>query len=144
MPSKVWSISTDVKRSVPLYSRCSRKCEMPPCSGDSLREPVPIQRPSAIDRTDGIRSDTTRTPESSRVSLWPSVVVSALALVAGVGAARAVAAAIPPAVAVPAAAATVAAAASAAPATATGAHRGELLGRLARDVGVVGEAQADT
>src|SRR2546423_239104 len=72
MPSKIWSISTELKRSVPLKSRCSRKCEIPACSGASLREPTPIQNPSAIDRTEGMASVTTRTPEPSSVSLCPS------------------------------------------------------------------------
>ena len=69
IPSKIWSISTELKRSVPLNSRCSRKCEMPACSRVSFREPVPTQKPRAIDRTAGTTSLTTRTPESSSVSL---------------------------------------------------------------------------
>ena len=32
MPSKISSISVELKRSVPLNSRCSRKCETPACS----------------------------------------------------------------------------------------------------------------
>ena len=52
---------------VPLNSMCSRKCEMPACSSPSSREPTRTHRPSAIDRTDGTRSVTTRMPESSSV-----------------------------------------------------------------------------
>ena len=40
---------------------------MPACSWPSSREPARIQNPSAIERTEGIASVTTRTPESSVV-----------------------------------------------------------------------------
>ena len=65
--SKASSISRELKRSVPLNSRCSRKCEMPACSVPSSREPARIQNPSAIERTEGIASVATRRPESSVV-----------------------------------------------------------------------------
>ena len=41
------------------------KCETPARSSRSSRDPAPIQKPSAIERTLGTRSDTTRSPESS-------------------------------------------------------------------------------
>ncbi len=66
--SNASSISRELKRSVPLKSMCSRKCEMPACSTPSSREPARIHSPSAIERTEGIASVTTRTPESSVVS----------------------------------------------------------------------------
>ena len=69
IPSKIWSISIELKRFVPLKSRCSRKCETPACAGVSLRDPVPTQIPRAIERTEGIASVITRTPESSSVIL---------------------------------------------------------------------------
>src|SRR5690606_28219382 len=110
----------------PLNSRCSRKCETPAWAGVSLREPVRTQRPRATDRTEGTSSVTTRTPESSLVSLAPAKeLAAALAL--------APAAAIAPAPLAVAPAAAVAA----------GADRGQLLRRLALDRGVAGEAQAD-
>ena len=62
------SISRELKRSVPLKSRCSRKCEMPACSVPSSREPARTQNPSAIERTEATLSVTTRTPESSVLS----------------------------------------------------------------------------
>ena len=40
---------------------------MPACSSRSSEEPVPIQKPSATERTAGMRSLTTRTPDSSVV-----------------------------------------------------------------------------
>src|SRR5205823_12621250 len=144
MPSKIWSISTDVKRAVPLNSRCSRKCETPAWAGVSLRDPVRIQGPSAIERIDGIASVTTRMPESSSVSWWPSPVVTAtgtLPAIPGVlgGAGTAIAAVAP----VPVTAAAAPAAVATATALVAGADRRELLGRLTLDVGVVRQAQAD-
>src|SRR5438552_399201 len=68
MPSKIWSISVELKRSVPLNSRCSRKCETPASATVSSREPVRIQKPRATERTVSIRSETTRSPDSSSVS----------------------------------------------------------------------------
>ena len=68
MASKVSSISSELKRSVPLNSRCSRKCDSPACAGVSSRDPVRTQKPSATERTPGTRSVTTRTPESRVVT----------------------------------------------------------------------------
>src|SRR5439155_24162502 len=41
------------------------KCETPALASVSSREPAPIQKPSATERTLGIRSEMTRSPESS-------------------------------------------------------------------------------
>src|SRR5262245_24206143 len=41
------------------------KCETPAFASVSSREPAPIQKPSATDRTPGTRSEMTRSPESS-------------------------------------------------------------------------------
>ena len=41
------------------------KCETPAFASVSSREPAPIQKPSATERTDGTRSEITRSPESS-------------------------------------------------------------------------------
>ena len=49
---------------------CSRKCESPASSCLSPREPVPTKKPTAADRTEGMRSVTIRSPLSSVVSLW--------------------------------------------------------------------------
>ena len=65
--SKIWSISSEPKRSVPRNSMCSSRCEIPAWLSCSAAEPVPIQKPSATERTLGTRSVTTRTPESSVV-----------------------------------------------------------------------------
>ncbi len=40
---------------------------MPACSSLSITDPAPIQKPSATERTLGMRSVTTRTPEGSVV-----------------------------------------------------------------------------
>src|SRR5215211_3868507 len=109
---------------------------MPACSLDSSREPARTQKPSATDRTEGTASDTTRTPESSVVRRARSVTRPTLAIAAAT------------ALAIPAApAAAVAAvpppAAAAARALVARAHRGELLGRLPGDVGILRQAQAD-
>src|SRR3954449_6169424 len=117
---------------------CSMRCERPASSSVSPTLPAAIQNPSATDRTESIDSVTTRTPESSSVSLGSVRVPPS----AAARAARAAASA------VPAVAATVAAAAAAvapAPAAvrAARADRRQLLGRLAGHVGVVGQAQAD-
>ena len=61
------AISRAVRSGVPLNSRCSRKCEMPDCSGVSSREPVPTQTPTHSDATSGIDSVTSRMPLSSVV-----------------------------------------------------------------------------
>src|SRR5436190_869998 len=116
---------------------CSIRWDRPASSSPSPTLPVPIQKPSATDRTESIDSVTTRTPESSSVSLG-SVRVSPSA---AARAARAAASAVPAVAAtVPAAAAAVAPAPAA---VAAAADRRELLRRLAGDVGVVGQAQAD-
>src|SRR3954447_25958569 len=139
-PSKIWSISVELKRAVPLNSRCSRKCEIPACSTVSLRDPTRIQKPSATERTEGSSSVTTRTPEPSSVSWCPSVwLIDRLAPVSAMIAA----AAVPATVTSPAATAARAAVAAAARATIARAHGGELLGGLAGDLRVVGEAQPD-
>ncbi len=44
---------------------CSSRCESPACASHSIAEPVPIQKPSATERTLSMRSVTTRTPLSS-------------------------------------------------------------------------------
>ncbi len=67
-PSKRSEISIAEYRSVPLNSRCSRKCETPAWAGVSLRDPVRTHNPSATDRTEGTSSVTTRTPEPNSVS----------------------------------------------------------------------------
>src|SRR5438094_3431605 len=41
------------------------KCEIPAFESVSSREPAPIQKPRATDRTLGMRSEITRSPESS-------------------------------------------------------------------------------
>ena len=67
MPSKIWSISTDSKRAVPRNSMCSIRWLEPGLGLRLAGDPVPIQKPSATERTLGMRSVTTRTPESSSV-----------------------------------------------------------------------------
>ena len=160
MPSKIWSISSDSYLAVPLNSRCSSRCDSPASARRlSPREPVPIQKPSDTDRTEGIASVTIRTPESS--------VVRRCSLRHGVGALgpRALGVAI-------AHAATIAVTVAVAAVAAVRGHRGhgrrgprsrsrgrrghgravaaspaptarELLRGLARDLRVVGEPQAD-
>src|SRR5215218_5879723 len=112
---------------------CSRKCESPASSGSSPREPAPTKKPRAADRTEPMCSVTTRSPESSVVSLCSGRTLTALGV--------AVTARPPLAVAVAAVAARPVAAAAAVPAAA--ADRRQLLLGLADDVGVLGEAQAD-
>src|SRR2546429_8568470 len=41
------------------------KCEIPALESVSSREPAPIQKPRATERTLGMRSEITRSPESS-------------------------------------------------------------------------------
>src|SRR3954467_13111183 len=112
---------------------CSIRCERPASSSPSPTLPAPIQNPSATDRTESIDSVTIRTPESSVVDLG-AVRVPPRAPARAAGAA---AAAVPPAPPAATAARRPAAVAAA------GADRGELLGGLAHDVGVAGQAQAD-
>src|SRR3954451_16098055 len=134
--SNASSISRELNRSVPLNSRCSRKCEIPACCSDSSREPTLTQNPSATERTEGIASVTTRTPESRVVILCGS----ARALVPVAPAVAAIATAAP--TAVPAPAAAIAAASAATTATA-GADLGQVLNGLALHVRVIGQAQPD-
>src|SRR6478672_3934087 len=148
---------------------CSMRWLRPASGSASAAEPVPIHRPRATERTDCIRSVTTRTPESSTVSLWPcstpSVWSSAsrggcssatLRIAPGAGAVARATGAARPAVAlavapvapatVPAAVAaiaTVPAAVAARAAAAGGGQGGQLLDGLAGDLGVLGQAQAD-
>src|SRR3954449_3742974 len=133
---------------------CSTRCDRPASSVASPTEPVPIQNPRAADRTEPMCSVTIRTPESSSVRRWSVPLgVTVAAVPRAAGAARAVAAVAAPVaaaavVAVAArAAVTVAAAvparAAAVAAAATGADGGQLLGGLAGDIGVLGQAQAD-
>src|SRR5271166_3758756 len=129
---------------------CSSRCEMPASLSCSTTEPVPIQKPSATERTPGMRSVTTRTPDSSVVIRCSACKARAsIAVAAMTGAPRAALALAPPAAAralIARALAAVAARALARTARAArsaGAHARELRGRLARDVRVVGQAQAD-
>ena len=46
------------------------KCVTPAFGGVSSREPAPIQKPSATERTLGIRSVITRSPESSSLTTY--------------------------------------------------------------------------
>src|SRR5215218_7549998 len=116
---------------------CSRKWESPASAVRSPREPAPTKNPRAADRTEGMASVTTRSPESSVVSLCSGRALVAVGI--------AVAARAPVAVAASAALAARATAvtARAAVSAATAADGRELLDRLAGDVGVDGEAQAD-
>src|SRR5437763_8138915 len=146
MPSKIWSISVELKRFVPLNSRCSRKCETPASSTVSSREPVRTQKPRAMERTVSIRSDTTRRPEPSSVTWGRSGVTRSSAAIASVVAVAAVAlAAVTPASVASATPTAVAAAAPRAVAAAlvAGPDRGQLLGGLAGDLRVVGQPEAD-
>src|SRR4029078_7890724 len=54
-----------VEEREPLKRRCSMKCDAPALASVSSREPAPIQKPIATERTLGIRSEITRSPESS-------------------------------------------------------------------------------
>ncbi len=165
MPSKIWSISSELYLAVPLNSRCSSRCESPAWSSDSSREPVPIQNPSDTDRTEGIASVTIRTPESSVVSRcsWATAagrrgdrrgaalgVAVAHAVTADRGPRSRVAVAVAVARAPrsrsrsrSAAASVAAATVAAAPAVVAAADRRQLLDGLAGDLGIVGEPQAD-
>src|SRR5215218_8769601 len=116
---------------------CSRKCESPASSGSSPREPAPTKKPRAADRTEPMCSVTTRSPESSVVSLCSGRTLTALGVAVTARPPLAAAVAAWPA----AVAARPVAAAAAVPAAA--ADRRQLLLGLADDVGVLGEAQAD-
>src|SRR5207249_4097804 len=52
--------------SVPLNSRCSRKCEAPASSGASSRDPASTQKPVVTEWASGMHSVTTRIPLSRR------------------------------------------------------------------------------
>src|SRR3954467_11543586 len=101
---------------------CSMRCERPASSSASPTLPVPIQNPRATDRTESMDSVTTRTPEGRVVRRCNLGALGVAPAAGGAGPAR------------PAAAATVAAAATRAAAAVAGAHGGELLDGLARDV----------
>src|SRR3954462_10599453 len=144
---------------------CSIRWLRPASGSSSAAEPVPIHSPRATERTDCIRAVTTRTPESSTVSSWPCSTASAcfsansggrswLATLRVAPRARAVARAtratrsavalaVAPVAPATVAAVTAIAAVTAALGAAGGGQRGQLLDRLARDVGVLGQAQAD-
>ena len=61
----MWAMSVWLYRSEPLKSRCSMKCETPPSSTGSSREPAAIQSPRATERTLSMRSVATLRPLSS-------------------------------------------------------------------------------
>src|SRR6478736_3694195 len=69
-PSKISAICCAVYAREPLKSRCSMKCETPALASVSSREPAPIQKPSATERTPGTRSEITRSPESSSERMY--------------------------------------------------------------------------
>src|SRR3954468_12637920 len=105
---------------------CSMRCDRPASGPSSADEPVPIQKPSATDRTESMCSVTIRTPDSSSVRRCSScterlaalgVAVHAAAVARPAGAAR-VAVAPRAAVAVPVTARARAAARAPAPAAA--------------------------
>src|SRR6478609_2016172 len=132
---------------------CSRRWEMPASSSRSITEPVAIQKPRATERTPGTGSVTTLTPESSsvlRCSGLKSRRPASIALTPVTRPARAAtrsagaALAAPPAVgALAAVAGRPAVAVARSAAAPAGPDAGELLDGLARDVRVLGEAQAD-
>src|SRR6476660_3148632 len=153
---------------------CSMRWLRPASGSSSAEEPVPIHRPRATERTDSIRSVTTRTPEGRTVRRWPSSpptapsasggaggcssraaarrppwsALATLRIAAGAGAVTRAPGATAAAVALAVTRRTVtvplAVAARAAAAGAVGgAHGGELLDALARDLGVLGQAQPD-
>src|SRR3954468_19219346 len=127
---------------------CSSRCDRPARSASSKPEPVPIQNPSAADRTESMCSVTTRTPESSSVRrcVLIAIGVAVAAVPRAAGAARAVAAvATVVAVAPRAAVAAVAAVTprAAAVAAAPGPDGRQLLDGLAGHLRVLGQAQAD-
>ena len=63
------AMSRALRVSVPLNSRCSRKCEAPHSGGDSSREPASTQNDSVAEWESGISSVTTWTPLPRRVHL---------------------------------------------------------------------------
>src|SRR5207253_7792058 len=64
-PSKISAICCAVYDRLPLKSRCSMKCVTPDFVSGSSREPAPIQKPRATERTLLTRSVISRSPESS-------------------------------------------------------------------------------
>src|SRR6266566_4175448 len=68
--SKISAICWAVYVGVPLKGRCSMKCETPARSAFSSREPAPIQKPIATERTCSSRSEMTRSPESSSLRTY--------------------------------------------------------------------------
>src|SRR5215207_7848731 len=131
---------------------CSRKCDKPASSTSSPRDPAPMKKPRAADRTELMCSVTTRSPESSVVSRCSgrSVVPVAAAHDRNHSAPLGIAVAARASLAVTAATAAVAARAPAVAArpavaavAAAGADGRELLLGLAGDLRVLGEAQAD-
>ena len=64
-------MSRALRASVPLNSRCSRKCDTPDSSSGSSLAPTPTHTPAATESAVGTRSVTTRSPEGSCVtSVW--------------------------------------------------------------------------
>jgi hypothetical protein len=59
------AMSFALRRSVPLKNICSIKCETPPSSGGSWREPTFTHTPMETERDLGSVSDTTRIPFAS-------------------------------------------------------------------------------
>ena len=147
MPSNSSEISIAEWRSVPLNSRCSRKCETPACAGVSSRDPVLTQSPRATERTEGTTSVTTRRPRVELRQLdalgQRGSSVAALPLTAAASAAVATVAAATAAAAAAIAAVAAAAAAAAAHRRVARAELLQLLRALALDRRVVGEPQAD-
>src|SRR5215203_3475080 len=117
---------------------CSRKCERPASASVSPRDPAPTKKPRAADRTEGMTSVTTRSPESSSVRRCSGN--GPLAAVRVPVRARAALAAAPAVAVAPAPRPAVAAVAAPA---AAGADRRQLLDGLAGDLGVLGQAQPD-
>ena len=68
--SKALAMSWAVRRSEPLKSRCSRKCEQPASAAVSSRLPVSTQQPTATERTAGMVSLMTRRPLGRVVRRW--------------------------------------------------------------------------
>src|SRR5947208_11426153 len=60
-------MSRALRVGVPLNTRCSRKWDEPAICGGSSREPAATQMPRVTDRTPGMRSVTTRSPDSNSV-----------------------------------------------------------------------------
>src|SRR4051812_34713229 len=100
---------------------CSTRCDSPASDSVSATEPVAIQNPSVADRTVGIASVTTRTPESRTVRRGSANYLLSFAVARAAGAApSAIAAAV--AIAAAAARAAVTRGPRAAAATVAGGH----------------------